>query len=314
VSAGLALAAMLAILWAPQGEPRSVAGRVVRATKTAGVAVPSEWVVLHRVGPDTARPLDSVRTAADGSYHFAYRATGSADAIYFVAARWAGIAYFSPPLKPRVAGGDAELTVFDTASYGVPIHTRGRHVIVFLPRGDGTRQVVEVYEISNDGVRTLISPGEARATWSAPLPDGAHDFQAGQSDISTATMVALRDSAQVFAPIAPGLKQLTFSYRLPPKAFPFVLPAARDSVVLEVLLEEPGTIAAGGGLRAADSVTVDGHRLARWLAPGSPPNTGVRITLPPALPARMGFVIAALAVTMGAAMLGTLARTFSRRA
>jgi hypothetical protein len=48
--------------------------------------VSSAWVVLHRVGPDRAGPIDSVQSDARGRFSFNYERTGSADAVYFVSA------------------------------------------------------------------------------------------------------------------------------------------------------------------------------------------------------------------------------------
>ena len=59
------------------------------------------WVTLHRVGRDSAGPLDSLRTGAQGRYTFRYRRAADDSAVYFVSARWAGITYFSPPLADR---------------------------------------------------------------------------------------------------------------------------------------------------------------------------------------------------------------------
>ncbi|MFL5571889.1 MAG: hypothetical protein ACJ78R_00085, partial [Gemmatimonadaceae bacterium] len=61
-------------------------------------AVSGAWVVLHRVGPDRAGPLDSTLSDARGRYSFNYVRSGSDDAIYFVSASYDGIAYFTPPL------------------------------------------------------------------------------------------------------------------------------------------------------------------------------------------------------------------------
>jgi hypothetical protein len=60
-----------------QGEPRSIAGRVLLPGIGAeGTPVAGAWVTLHRVGPDAAGPIDSLRTSRDGRYEFRYRATG----------------------------------------------------------------------------------------------------------------------------------------------------------------------------------------------------------------------------------------------
>src|SRR5919107_51487 len=49
-------------------------------------SVSGAWVVLHRVGPDRAGPLDSIQSDARGRYSFSYERTGSEDAVYFVSA------------------------------------------------------------------------------------------------------------------------------------------------------------------------------------------------------------------------------------
>src|SRR6266705_6686215 len=92
-----------------------VSGRIVRPGAQRMNPVSGAWVVLHRVGPDRAGPLDSVRSDSRGRYSFRYLRTGSQDAVYFVSASYDGIAYFTLPLaEGRVSGDDGEVTVFDT--------------------------------------------------------------------------------------------------------------------------------------------------------------------------------------------------------
>jgi hypothetical protein len=301
-AAGLARSVLLPLLLL-QGGSRSVAGRVVRPSDRGDLPVAGQWVVLHRVGSDTARPLDSVRTTADGGFSLSYKKSGAEDAIYFVAVRWAGIAYFSTPLHDaRVTGDAAKITVYDTTSVGAPLRDRGRHVIIFAPKPDGSREIVEVYEIDNGTARTRVAAGDGRPSWSAPLPSGATDVRGGESDVSSAAIVGSAGNVQVFAPFAPGIKQLSFTYRLPRGAFPLALPPARDSAVLEVLLEEPGAAASGAGLKAVESVTVDNHHLSRWLSPNAPANAVVRITTANDTGSPMRYAVIALVVLMGGAM------------
>jgi hypothetical protein len=311
IAARLAPAAALA-LWLLQGAgvgaARMVEGRVTRPVAVHSPAVPiaGAWVVLHRVGSDTAHPLDSVRTDADGRYRIAYRAFGVADAIYFLAVRHDGVAYFSAPLQgARVTGPDAGITVYDTSSAGEPLHERGRHVIVFAPGADGTRKVVEVYELENTGITTRVAAGFADPVWRAAIPEAASGFQAGESDVSAASIIGGSGKVDVFAPLAPGLKQVTFTYSLPSGAFPLTLPPARDSLVFEVLLEEPGAEAAGAGLKRTDSVTVNGHHLSRWLSPNAPRNAVARIGGAPRRD-RMTYAVTGLVIAMGGAMLAAL--------
>ena len=289
---------------AAQNGPRVVQGRVVRPGANGARPVAGAWVVLHRVGSDTSGPLDSTRTRADGAYTIRYRAFGPADAIYFVATKHDGIAYLSSALKgARVSGADAELTVFDTTSHGVVLHVRGRHVIVFTPRADGSHEIFEVYELANDAAFTLVAGGAAAPAWTAPLPGAATDFRPEQGDVSAGAMVASKGRVEVFAPFAPGLKQITFSYRLPASAFPLTLPPAPDTAVLEVLLEEPGSIASGAGLRAIGPQTVDRRQFSRFLSPNAPPAAAVTITAGAPPRSRVRYAVFGLVIAVAGAML-----------
>ncbi|HEY9480213.1 MAG TPA: hypothetical protein VIP79_08990 [Gemmatimonadaceae bacterium] len=300
---------------APDTVRRIVSGRVVHPGDRGVVATPGIWVTLHRVGPDESGPLDSMRTRSDGGYSFRYRLSGSSQAVYFVSVSYGGVAYFSAPLRdPRVTGDDAEVTVFDTTSAPIPLHVRGRHVVVSLPDADGTRQIVEVYEISNDTTVTRISPDDAHPTWSTMIPAGAEDFQLAQADISPSSISA--DSGRVVsvAPFAPGLKQLSFAYRLPESAFPLDIPVTDSVPVLEVLLEEPGAKASGARLSQVAAASIEGRTFNRFLAQDVPENAVFTIVAPPpgTPPLNERYQIVLVAV-ISMLMLGALMLTFTRR-
>ncbi|HYW50765.1 MAG TPA: hypothetical protein VE861_09175, partial [Gemmatimonadaceae bacterium] len=192
---------------------RTVSGRVVRPGAEAFEPVGGTWVTLHRVGQDRAGPLDSVRTAGDGSYRFAYQRTGAPDAIYFVSASYAGIAYFSSGLEqPDVAGQDAEIQVFDTTSTGIGLTVRGRHIILSASTGGTRRGMIEVFEITNDSSRTLIGASEKAPTFRVRIPQGAQDFKVAQGDVPADAVSFTDGEVQVQMPFAPGLKRLSFSY------------------------------------------------------------------------------------------------------
>ena len=195
----------------PPLTPSSVDGRVMRPRNAKLAPVGGVWVTIHRVASDTAGPLDSMRVGADGRFRFRYTRDGTPDAIYFVSAMYDGIAYFSRPLtEARVSGDEATIVVFDTTSIHFPLAIKGRHIIVASPNVDGTREVVEAYEIANESDQTLVSPDDAHPSWTAPLPAGAANVQAGESDISAAAISTSGGRVRVTAPFAPGLKQLSF--------------------------------------------------------------------------------------------------------
>lgn len=259
---------------------RRVRGRVVTPRDSMPVGVPGVWVTLHRVGRDAAGPLDSVQTGGDGRYAFTYRPRGAPEAVYFVSASKGGIAYFTSPLHGAVVAGEAaELMVFDTTSRAVALTVRGHHVIVARPDGAGAREVLEVFELSNDSSVTAVPPvGSPRGVWTTALPRGATRFTVRESgDVPPDGLVALGGVATLLVPVAPGLKQVAFSYRLPPAALPLRVPVARPTGVLEVLLEEAGGGASGAGLRQVAPVALEGKTFRRYVAQDAPAGTTIDV-------------------------------------
>ncbi|HWZ57474.1 MAG TPA: carboxypeptidase-like regulatory domain-containing protein [Gemmatimonadaceae bacterium] len=307
--------AVLGALMLQQGGVGSqVDGRVERPAGKAMAPVANVTVTLHRVGPDTAAPMDSTRTDAAGRFHFTYHRFGSTEAIYFVSSSYDGIAYFSQPLHGNVVhGGDADVTVFDTTSKPVPMSIRGRHLIVSAPAADGMRDVVEVFEISNDSALTLVSPGAGeRPTWSAALPIGAQRFAGGQGDVSPEAISQAGGRAQVVAPFAPGVKQLSYRYSVPASAFPLRVRLERPTSVLEVLLEEPMARLTGAGLKETNPVSADGRNFRRFLAQDLPATETIDVGVQGIAADKQSLFFAVLVLGVGGAMLVSLARAFSR--
>lgn len=281
-------------------------------------AVPGVWVVLHRVGPDHAGPLDSVRSDPRGRYAFKYERTGSEDALYFVSASYDGIAYFTEPLtQPNVSGDDGEITVFDTTSGHVPLSVRGHHVVVSAADANAQRSVVEVYDLSNDSSVTRVAVGEgpAGATWKTHIPPAATDFKVDQGDISAAAVTRSNGVVSVFAPLAPGVKQLSFSYSLPAKAFPLKLPLEEDTGVYEIMVEEKSGSVTGPHLKEVDPVTVDQRDFRRFLATDVPVNSLAIIDLPAPPPTHNidSRYLVALTLVIGGSMVLALAQALRRR-
>jgi hypothetical protein len=280
--------------------------------------VSGAWVVLHRVGPDRAGPLDSVRSDSRGRYSFNYVRTGSTDAIYFVSASHDGIAYFTPPLQEgNVRGDDGEITVFDTTSQRVPMSLRGHHVVVSAADANARRSIVEVYDLSNDTSVTRVAVAEtpASATWQTHIAPAAGDFRVSQGDISAAAVTYTNGVVSVFAPLAPGVKQLSFSYTLPAKSFPLKLPLEKETGIYEIMIEEKAGSVTGPHLKEVDPVTVDDRNFRRFLASDMPENSVAVIDLPapPATHSIDPRYLVALTLVIGGSMVLALAQALRRR-
>lgn len=291
-----------------------VSGRVVTPGREREIGMPGVMVTVHRVGPDTAGALDSARTDAGGRYTIRYRRFGSDEAVYFAAALHHGIAYFSSPLRGvRANADDAEITVFDTTSGPVTLTVQGHHLVVGAPKPDGGRQIVEVYELSNDTTVTLVGRDSLAAIWSAPIPHDATGFAAGQGDVSPVTLERRGDRVTLAAAFGPGVKQLSYSYTLPARAFPLTFAHERFTGVFEVLLEEPGAQVRAAGLRSMGEVTTQGRQFKRFLAQSAPKGETVRIDVPVTSAGTRTTVLVSVAIVIALAMAATLARALLGR-
>lgn len=301
---------------------RTVEGRVRRPMEhggdTTGMGpVPGVWVTLHRVGKDTAGPVDSVRSDAAGRYRLRYSTFGASDAVYFASSTWHGIAYFTAPLRAVDArGDDAEITVFDTTSRAFPLSVKGRHLIVSRPDSTDRRTVVEVFELSNDSLVALVSVDTTvlRPTWSVNIPATALDVRVNGEEISPNAFVASNGRASIYSPIAPGIKQVAFTYKLPNSSFPLALTSEAGAVVFEVLLEEPQGTVSGQGFTAVDPVSLEGRNFRRFLAQDVKPDTRIVIELPSTGTPGRNLYIAALLAAIGFLMLLVLSRSMQRAA
>jgi hypothetical protein len=290
--------------------PREVSGKVERLTKAGPVALPGAMITLHRVGPDKEGPVDSVKTDASGSYRIRYRATGSPNAIYFAATTWQGIAYFTPPLRSAtVTGNPARLTVYDTTSREVTLAVRGRHVIVSAADSSGSRVVIEVYELANDSVRTLVGADSTQPTLTVPVPNAAREVVVGQGDVPADATASVQGLLKVFAPFAPGLKQLSFSYKIAKESFPLAFSLERASDVLEVLVEEPSATVSGAALQNAGPVAADGRTFKRFLGQNIAAGGQMTISVPGTMSGKTSVYIIGIVFAVGVALLAGLART-----
>jgi hypothetical protein len=217
-----------------------------------------------------------------------------------------------------VAGNDAEVIVFDTTSKHVPMTVRCHHVVVSSVDVNGMRSVVEVYDLSNDSSVTRVATGDdpANATWQTHILPGAIDFKVSQGDISAAAVSYANGLVSVFAPLAPGLKQLSFSYSVPAKSFPLKLPLEKETGIYEIMVEDKGGSVSGPHLREVDPVTVDERNFRRFLASDMPENSVAVVDLPPPPPGRSTIdprYLVALTLVIGGSMVLALAQALRRR-
>lgn len=292
-------------------EMRTVEGRVVRGSADGERPVDGQFVVLHRIASDNAGPVDSARTSRDGGYRFTYR-VGPGEAMYIVSTRYAGIAYFTPPLRERVVRSpEGDVTVFDTTSTGAPLVVRGRHFVVSPPDAEGTRHVVDVFEVANGSMLTRTAGDSPQGAWGTRLPDGVRNPGVGQGDISPDAVRFDPERAFVFAPFPPGVKQVVFTYELPARQASLSLVSDQPMAMVELLVEGSGA-AASGVVSRQEPVALEGRQFERFLGEQVPAGARIRLELPGS-PGGFGRRRSLLLVALAAAALA-LGIGFGRRA
>ncbi len=277
-------------------------------------------MTLHRVDTRTGSgsvsgPVDSIRTAADGRYAFHYAGMMNDSILYFIMTTYGGIAYPSALREAHVSGQDGEITVFDTTSGPLPIHVRGRHLVVTGPRAGRDRIVLEAFELSNDSTLTVIPRvvgRDSQPVWSTHLPPGASDVRIDPAGIE-GTVAQRGDQIVVFSPMSPGLRQLRFTYTLAPDKFPLAVPLERPTELLEVLIQEPTGTVSGGGTTEVAAQSSGGQTFRRFLAQDLAADAVIQLTVPAPGESISTKVIRVVTSVMGGLMLLAIGVAFGRR-
>jgi hypothetical protein len=221
-------------------------------------------VVLHRIGRDRQAPIDSAATDAAGRFRFQFPADTTA--LYLLTSRHDGIQYFSAPVHTNPDRPDTALVlaVHDTSSRQ-PVSLAARSIVVSAPGGDGTRNVVEVLALRNEGPLTRVPPDSVAPVWGWRIPRGVLGFSADEGELSTGAVALRGDSVGIRAALPPGVREVTVEYFLPAGAsgVQFAFDAAAETVNL--LVEEPdASLSVPEGLVADSATVIEERRFRRW--------------------------------------------------
>jgi hypothetical protein len=287
-----------------------VTGRIVRVTAAGERPVARQWVILHGIGATGGRAIDSARTAADGEFRIRYQRSPDSTQ-YFASTVHHGIAYVSGVLPADATPEDATLTVFDTTSAPLQLDVRGRHILLFAPSDGPRRRVAEIYDLSNDTTLTRITTDSGPPVWTGIIPRGFEDFSSGPELSSNESIRVVNGRVAAFAPVAPGLKRLAFTYSLPPTAFPASFLVEQSTQLLEVLLEDQRAELSGAGLVEGSPTTIEGRVFRRFQAADVPALAVVTVRVPP--PVTGGSPKTPLIIAIGVVMAVALVVALRRR-
>jgi hypothetical protein len=262
----------------PAQQSTTAAGRVVIPRAADTVALPGVRVLLHRVGREVQGPIDSI--TSDGAGRFRFRLLPDTASLYLLSARYGGIEYFSPPVHTNPARPDTAIALmaYDTSSTA-PIAVEARHIVVPRPGEDGSRSVLDLIVLRNDGIRARVAPDSAHPSWRLTLPRGTGEMQVGESDLSPDAVIRQGDTVKVLAPLAPGQKQLSIEYATVPVRGRIAFPVGAAETSINLLVEEHGASVSGGTLALADTQLIEGRTFQRYTG-GVPAGGTITLTVP----------------------------------
>lgn len=234
-------------------------------TQDDSVGLSGRAVVLHEMSDSAGAAIDSMATDRQGQYRFVI---GSPDitAEYLVSVEHDDIGYFSSVLRLAPSGGDTvpPIVVYDTSSAAPPISLRERHVVIRNEEPDGTRQVIELIALRNDGRFTRIAADTSNPVWECALPPGAFQLAVGESEVGAGAVYFRENKLAVAAPIPPGEKQLLVSYLIPRVNGTLSLPVDQPTQRLTVSIEDTTATLSGIGLVLYGIEDVGGAFLKRY--------------------------------------------------
>lgn len=289
--------------------PIVASGRVVKVERTDSVPVAGVRLILHRVGRSQQGPIDSA--VSDGAGRFHFRFVPDTTVVFLLSARYAGIEYFSSPVTTNPGLPDTALTVVvsDTSSTE-PIMQAARYLVVRRGAEDSSRAVLDLIVLVNRGSLTRVARDTTVPSWAGLIPQGVTSARVGQADVSADAVVLRNDSILLYAPIAPGEKQVSLEYLIPPGGS-ISLPFPEDSVATNILAQEGSAVVTGGGLVAVDSQDIEGEFFHRWV--GAPrPGDVIRVSFGASPGGNSPWILPLLVTLAGAGLVFALFRLRTR--
>jgi hypothetical protein len=282
----------------PQVEARpELQGRVSRS----GEVFPGAEVVLHRVSITVAGEIDTVRADPQGLFRFQLPSVPREDQegdIYFAAVRHEGILYFGRAISQAIQLDSLySIETFDTLTAplgGAPIPVAVRYVIA--EQGPTGWQITDLFELSNEGNRTLVAAPEGGITWQHPLPASARGATVGGGDVSPDAATVLDGRLELTGPIPPGQRQFVLRYEVD-ALDGLDIPLAAGTGTVEFLVREPAPLLDIEGLPGVETVEMQPGVTFRRYAGDAPASGVVRLRAgePPAeLPVKELSVVLAL--------------------
>lgn len=224
-----------------------------------GVGIDSGMVVLHRVSPEMTSSIDSISVSQDGNFGITTPwLTGNEynDEVLFASFRYEEVFYFGSAISdPEQMDSLYLINVFSSeeassGSSNLSLSFRN----LFLEQWEGGWHATDIFQISNNGMRTIVSDVD-NAVWTYPIPsDAISPKQLNQGGLPFDMVTFEKDRILVWAPLPPGERTVIIRYELPNVDVEFPAPGTTET--LELLVREPSHSIAVKGLNPINVVSL----------------------------------------------------------
>jgi mono/diheme cytochrome c family protein len=159
---------------------------------------------------------------------------------------------------------DLPVTIYDSTTDTSTLSISQAHILLDVPAGASTLQVVEFLIVANDGTRMVTSPESGGPVIDVALPEGATNlvFDDGSTLATSDRFVATEGGFGDTSSVAPGeaQHQIVFAYELPYSrkldlSRTYALPVASGSVLVPEGVRFSGDNFTAGELRDLQGVT-----------------------------------------------------------
>lgn len=224
-----------------------------------GIGIDSGMVVLHRASPEMTSSIDSMSISQDGNFGITtpwLAGNEYHDEVLFASFHYEGVFYFGSAISdPEQMDSLYLINVFSSeeatsGSSNLSLSFRN----IFLEEWGGGWRATDIFQISNNGIRTIVSDVD-NAVWTYPIPpDAISPEQLNQGDLPFDVVTFEDDRILVWAPLPPGERTIIIRYGLPSIDVEF--PAPGKTETLELLVREPSHSIAVKGLNPVNVVSL----------------------------------------------------------
>ncbi len=235
----------------PAANTLTITGQVTNGT--AGGSVPAGLqVTLHGYDKDTLKEVFRASASLDGQNKFVFHnVPAGQQRFFFVTAEHAKVLYGSHTATalPGNTSLDLPVTIYETTTDPGQVRIERLHVFV-MPQTDQAIQVIEMYIITNDGDRTLVSPEAGQPVLTFNLPPGAAHLQFQEGSLGGRYVTTDHGFGDVLPIYPQRTTQEVFAYTLPftgkPQEIAHPVPLPVSATVL--MAPEGQLVISGSGL------------------------------------------------------------------